>query len=395
MPGSPEDLGLSSPGLGLARAYVESCVERGEIAGAVMLVSRRDQVAQLACIGMRDIETGTPMEPDTIFRIASMTKPIASVGALMLVEAGKLRLDDPVSRYVPEFADVQVFDRVEDGHVIVADLERPMTVYHLLTHTSGLDSDAPDPALQAAFDNLGDERYGLPELMRRLAENPLAHQPGEGWRYGSSYAVLGRVIEVAANQPLDEYLASAIFRPLGMVDSGYYAPPENVERLASVYESKDGRLHRLDTSGTNRITEHFPLLSGGTGCASTVLDYMRFTRMLLRRGELDGVRLLKPETVELMTRNHLAAPLYPLRFGDYVLDGEGYGLGVGVIVDPSAAILAGSAGTYEWAGASNTDFWIDPVKELIGIFMSQLEPRASTSAGREYWSLVCQALIPG
>ena len=390
---TPEDLGLSSPGLERASAYIGSCVERGEITGAVVLAMRRDRVAQLACIGQRDIEAGLPMEPDTIFRIASMTKPIASVGALMLIETGKLQLDDPVSRYIPEFADVRVFDRIEDGHVIFAALERPITVYHLLTHTSGLGGDAPDPALEAAYDNLGDERYPLPELMLRIAAQPLVHQPGEGWWYGWSHAVLGRVIEVAGDQPLDEYFASAIFRPLGMVDSGFYVPPEKVQRLAAVYESRDGRLHRLDSSETSKVTEHFPLKSGGNGLVSTVPDYERFTRMLLRRGELDGVRLIKPETVELMTRNHLAAPLYPLHFGDYTLEGEGYGLGVGVIVEPGAADLAGSAGTYEWSGGSNTDFWIDPVKELTGIFMSQLEPRASVSAGREYWSLVCEALV--
>ncbi|OGN81087.1 MAG: hypothetical protein A2X23_05105 [Chloroflexi bacterium GWC2_73_18] len=392
MPATPEDLGLSSPGLGRARAYVESCVERGEIAGAVMLVSRHDQVAQLACIGLRDIEAGKPMEPDTIFRIASMTKPIASVGALMLVEAGRLRLDDPVSRYVPEFADVQVFDRVDDGHVRLAALERPITVYHLLTHTSGLAGDAPHPALEAAYDNLGDTRYGLPELMRRLAAHPLAHQPGEGWRYGWSHTVLGRVIEVAANQPLDECLASAIFTPLSMVDSGFHVPADKVERLAAVYESGDGGLRRVDNPDTNKITEHIPLLSGGGGCASTALDYLRFTRMLLRRGELDGVRLLKPETVALMTRNHLAAPLHPIIVWDHVFEGEGYGLGVGVSTEPSAPGLAGSEGTYTWAGSWNTRFWVDPVKQLIGIFMMQSEPFEFISTGEGFWSLVCEAL---
>jgi CubicO group peptidase (beta-lactamase class C family) len=235
-----------------------------------MLVARHDQVACLACVGWRDIEAGRPMEPDSIFRIASMTKPIVSVAALMLIEAGKLRLEDPVSRYIPEFADVQVFQRVEDGHVRLAALERPITVYHLLTHTSGLDSDAPDPALEAAFDNLGDMRYGLPELMRRVAAHPLAHQPGEGWRYGWSHTVLGRVIEVAADRPLDEYLASAIFTPLGMVDSGFYVPPDKAERLAAVYESVAGALRQVDNSETKVITEHVPLLSGGGGCASTV-----------------------------------------------------------------------------------------------------------------------------
>ena len=170
----------------------------------------------------------------------------------MLIETGKSRLDDPVSRYIPEFADVRVFDRIEDGQVIFAGLERPITVYHLLTHTSGLGGDAPDPALEATYDNLGDERYALPELMLRITAQPLMHQPGEGWWYGSSHAVLGRVIEVAADQPLDEYLASSIFRPLGMVDNGFYVPPEKVERLAAVYESQHGRLRRLDSSETSR-----------------------------------------------------------------------------------------------------------------------------------------------
>lgn len=389
----PEDLGLSSPGLERARTYVAGCVDRGEIAGAVMLAARQDRVAQLACVGRRDIEAGKPMEPDTIFRIASMTKPIVSVGALMLIEAGRLRLDDPVSRYLPEFADATVFDRVEDGQVRLAALERPITVYHLLTHTSGLAYDAPHSALAAAYDNLDDSRYALPERMRRIAAHPLAHQPGRGWRYGWSHDVLGRVIEVAADQPLDSYLASAIFTPLGMIDSGFYVPPDKVERLAAVYESAAGVLQRVDTLSTNEIIEHTPLLSGGGGCASTVPDYLRFARMLLRRGELDGVRLLKPETVDLMTRNHLAAPLYPLRFGNYVLKGQGYGLGVGVSVEPAASALAGSEGTYDWAGSLNTRFWVDPVKRLIGIFMTQSEPYAVEGIGVELRSLVCQALI--
>ena len=391
---APEDVGLSGPGLARARAFVESSVQRGRIAGAVVLASRHDQVAQLACIGMRDIEAGLPMEPDTIFCIASMTKPIVSVGTLMLVEADKLRLDDPVSRYIREFADVRVFDGVEDGRVRLASPDRPITIQHLLTHTSGLFGEAPHPALEPAYDNLGDFRYALPELMRRLAEQPLVHQPGAGWRYGWSHDVLGRIIEVATDLPLDEYLASAIFGPLGMVDSGFYVPPDKAGRLAAVYESKAGVLHRIDNAETHEITEHVPLLLGGGGCASTVPDYLRFTRMLLRLGELDGVRLLKPDTVAQMTRNHLAAPLFPLEIGGEVADGEGYGLGVGVVVERSATGLAGSEGTYNWGGSWNTDFWIDPVTELIGIFMAQLRPRPSLkSPGREYWPLVCQAVV--
>ena len=202
------------------------------------------------------------MEPDTIFRIASMTKPITSVGALMLVEAGKLRLDDPVSRYIPEFADVTVFAGVEGGRVRLAPLDRPITVYHLLTHTSGLFGVAPHPTLEPAYDDLGDFRYALPELMRRLAAHPLVHQPGAGWRYGWSHDVLGRVIEVVADQPLDEYLASAIFAPLGMVDSGFYVPPDKVGRLAAVYESAAGGLRRIDNAETRRDHRALPAAVG-------------------------------------------------------------------------------------------------------------------------------------
>ena len=392
MPVNPEAAGLSSLGLERACAYVDSSVERGEIAGAVMLVSRHDQVAQLACVGQRDLEAGLQMEPDTIFRIASMTKPITSVGALMLVEAGKLRLSDPVSRYIPEFAQVEVFDRVEDGRVVLAPLARPITVHHLFTHTSGISQRAPDPVLEAMYDDLGDERYGLPELMRRLAAHPLAHQPGEGWVYGFSHSVLGRVIEVAADQSLDEYFDSVIFTPLGMVDSGFFVSPDKVARLATVYQSDEGVLHRVEDQVSNEIIDRIPMLSGGGGCASTAPDYLRFTRMLLRRGELDGVRLLKPETVALMTRNHLAAPLCPIVVWGHVFEGEGYGLGVGVSLQPSAPGMPGSAGTCGWAGSWNTRFWVDPATDLSGIFMTQAEPFTFEGIGTEFWSQVCLAL---
>jgi len=384
--------GVSTRGLERARAYVATCVERGEISGAVSLVGRHDQIELLDCVGLRDIEAAKPMEPDTIFRIASMTKPIVSVGALMLVDAGKLRLDDPVSRYVPDFTDVPVFAGVEDGRVKLAALEQPIAIHHLLAHTSGLAGDAPHPALAADYDSLGDEQYRLPELMRRLAARPLAHQPGRGWTYGWSHHVIGRVIEVAADRPLDDYLDAEIFRPLGMVDTGFYVPPEKIDRLAAVYESKDGGLHRVDTPWANRFAARPILLGGGGGLVSTAPDCFRFTRILEGRGELDGARLLKPETVELMTRNHLPAPLYPLDFGDHVSEGEGCGLGVGVIVEPSPTALAGPKGTYGWSGAWLTHFWIDPVNQLTGIFMLQSEPFTFDCVGVKFRSLVCGAL---
>ena len=251
-----------------------------------MLASRHDQVAQLACVGMREIEAGLPMESDTIFRIASMTKPITSVGVMMLVEAGDLRLDEPLSRYIPEFANARVFGGVEHRRVALEPLDRPITIEHLLTHTSGLYGQAPHPMLKAAYDNLDDAQYALPELIRRIAAQPLAHQPGAGWRYGRSHVVLGRVIEIVADRALDEYLASAIFAPLDMTDTGFHVPPEKADRLAAVYELVAGGLQRIDTVESRAITEHVPLLSGSDGCASTIVDYLRFARMLLRRGEL-------------------------------------------------------------------------------------------------------------
>jgi len=386
-----EDSGLSHSGPERAREYVAACVERGEIAGAVSLVARNGETAQLACVGLRDIQAGKPMEPDTIFRIASMTKPIVSVGALMLVDAGKLRLDDPVSRYIPEFADVPVFAGMHDGRVELTALEQPITIHHLLTHTSGLPGDDPHPAIAPDDDVLGDLGYPLPELMRRLASRPLVHQPGRGWTYSWSHHVLGRVIEIAADRPLDEYLDSAIFRPLGMVDTGFWVPPEKLDRLAAVYESKDGGLHRVDTPWANRFATRPIMLGGGGGLVSTALDYFRFTRMLEGRGELDGARLLKPETVQLMTRNHLSADLCPLTFGDHVAEGEGYGLGFGVIVEQSGGGLAGPEGTYGWSGVWLTHFWIDSMNQLTGIFMVQSEPFMWDSVGVKFRSLVYRA----
>lgn len=382
--------GIAGPGLGRARDDVASCVKRGEIAGAVAIVARRDREADVACVGLRDIETGLPMEPDTIFRIASMTKPITSVGALRLVDAGRLRFDDPVSRYIPAFADLAAFAGVLNGQVVLAPLARPITVHDLFTHLSGLDSDPPDPALEAEFDNLGDGRYGADELMRRLAAHPLAHQPGEGWRYGWSLAALGRVIEVVADQPLEAYLRASVLAPLGMGDTGYQVPPEKVARLAAVYSTDAGVLTLVDNEDTRAATEGFELVTGSGGLASTALDYLRFARMLLGRGELDGVRLLRPETVAVMTRNHVPPALCPINIWGYVSEGEGYGLGVGVSIDPPTPMMPGSVGTYGWAGSWGTRFWVDPATETAGIFMVQSLPFAFVGPAEAFWSRACE-----
>ena len=314
---TPDRYGVSGAGLERARTHVEGCLERGVIAGAVIAAARRDQVVQLECVGLRDIEAGLPMTPDTIFQLASMTKLITSVGAMTLVEAGLLGLDDPVSQFVPEFRAMTVFAGVEGDHVRTEPLDRPITIEHLLTQTSGLAYDAPDPILDAAYDDFGDYDYLLPELMRRLAAYPLANQPGDAWRYGWNLDVLGRVIEVAVGQPLDQFFERKIFGPLGMVDSGFRVPPDKADRLAALYTPVDGKLERIDNDETRVVLGDGRLLQGGGstsgGCVSTAPDYLRFSRMLLRCGELDGVRLLRAETVAEMTRNRLAPAHFPGR----------------------------------------------------------------------------------
>ena len=276
----PEELRISGSGLERSRALVADGVGRGEIAGAVLLVARHDQVAQLECIGFRDVEAGAPMQPDTIFRIASMTKPIVSVATLMLVDAGKLGLEDPVAGYIPELGRVEVFGGMDEGRPTFTAPARSITIRDLLMHTSGISGSAPHPDLEARYDNLGDEQYDLAELMRRLEVQPLAHQPGADWVYGMSHDVLGRVIEVVAGQPLDAYLDAAVFGPLGMVDTGFWLRPDKIGRLARVYEPVDGRLELaerpyMDRSGRRPLlteaagsSRRLPTTCGSVGCCS-------------------------------------------------------------------------------------------------------------------------------
>jgi CubicO group peptidase (beta-lactamase class C family) len=309
----------------------------------------------------------------------------------MLVEAGKLGLDDPVTDYIPELANVKVFSHVENGQPVLAEPERAITIFHLLTHTSGLAYEAPHPSLDAAYDNLGDGAYDLAELMGRFADRPLFHQPGADWVYGQGQDVLGRVIEVVTGRSVDDYLEMAIFGPLGMVDSGFWVRPEKIGRLARVYDRIDGRLQLTERPYMDRSRRPL-LLNGGGGMVSTALDYLRFCRMLLHGGELDGVRLLSAATVADMTRDHLGSKFSDGRHMEMPLAGQGYGLGVGVNVEAGAALAPGSIGSYWWAGAYNTRFWIDPARELIGILMVQCEEFVRHGLYTEWWADVCRSL---
>ncbi len=365
----PVGAGFSPARLARIAPWYQSQIASGAFPGAVVAIARDGKLAYLQAIGTYDRAGKRPLQPDAIFWIASMTKPVTSVAAMMLVEDGKLALTDPVSKYIPEVANMRV------GHAS-APQKRPMQVIDLLRHTSGFTyADEATDDLHRAYDTIGSFRRDktIAELVGDLARLRLVHQPGEAWEYGHSVDVLGRVVEVASGQPLDQFFESRIFRPLGMVDTGFYVPPDKLARLVDPLAT--GRQPIWD------ITKPTTLFMGGGGLASTAPDYLRFCQMLLNGGELDGVRLLSPQTVHQMTTNTLARDMrFAGMVGQFVGPkvGTGWGLGFAVRTDPAASNLPGAVGSFNWGGVWGTWFWIDPVDKLIGILMIQVPP---TEAG--------------
>lgn len=357
---------MSSERLERLTAMMRSHVDAGHVAGALSLVYRRGELVHLQTTGYRDLERRLPMTGDALFRIYSMSKPVTSVAVMMLYEAGHFRLSTPVRDILPEFGNLAVYDATApDGR---SPLKRPVTVEDLLTHTSGLTygqvlggTTAVDSMYQAA-----EILWGAPTLegfVSDLSEIPLLYQPGTAWHYGVSIDVLGRVVEVVSGQAFDEYLDEHLFTPLGMHDTGFEVPPEDADRLAGLYEvGADGVLKPSDSASDYFDVTFF---SGGGGLVSSAGDYLRFCRMLLNGGELDGVRILSPKTVDLMMMNHLEVPYTP---------GFGFGLGGQVVTDVARTARLGSEGTFSWSGAANTYFFIDRKEELIALAWTQLFP---------------------
>jgi CubicO group peptidase (beta-lactamase class C family) len=398
----PENAGVSASGLDRIREAMQAYVDDGKLAGLITMLARRGQVFHFECLGMMDLEANKPMQADTIFRIYSMTKPITSVAVMMLFEEGHLQLKDPVSRFIPAFQDIRVFVNETDAGLELADLEREVTIQDLLTHTSGLVYGDPEGSpvevmvWQADRETekvIPDET--LAEWIPRLVRLPLAHQPGSQWHYGLSTDVLGYVVEVISGLAFDAFLDQRILGPLAMVDTGFYVPAEKIDRLAAMYgASEDGGLQLMDAPETSQYARPRRFLSGGGGLVSTAADYLRFAQMLLNGGELDGVRLLGQETVELMTMNHLPEPLMPIELGPLTpyLKGHGFGLGFAVVTDVAHCGLFGSEGAYSWGGAANTFFWVDPKEELIGLIMPQFTPSAHYPLQREFQELAYQVI---
>jgi CubicO group peptidase (beta-lactamase class C family) len=397
----PEQLGFAPDRLQRLTDVYKGYVDRGDLPGAVLLIARGDKVAYAQAVGFQDRAKQTPMKSDAIFRLASMTKPIVSVAAMMLVEEGKLDLLAPVSQYLPEFKDLKVGVQVADvvGGKPALTLEpqrRPMTVQDLLRHTSGLvyGQNADDLVHKAYLDaDVASRGETLADMVGKLAKLPLAHQPGRVWEYSHSVDVLGRVIEVVSGQALDAFIAERIAKPLGMTATDFYVHQPDLDRLAEA--QKPAGEARMPPD----VTQKPKLLSGGGGLVASAADYLHFTEMLLNDGEYNGVRLLAPHTVKLMTANALPPDVQyaeiARRMGDIGPTpemGQGFGLGFCVRVAEGHNPLPGSIGNFYWTGAWGTTFWVDPKEKLIAIQMIQTPASAGGPYRRAFRELTYAAL---
>jgi CubicO group peptidase (beta-lactamase class C family) len=369
---TPEAAGISSERLARLHDAMQGLVDEGRLAGITTMIARHGRIADFQTYGYRDMEADDPMNEDAIFRIYSMSKPIAGVALMMLYEEGKFRLNDPVRRYIPEFADLQVAASWGTDGPVLEDANHAMTIRELMTHTAGLAYGIGDPhPADRLYQREGvlDSRGTLKDMIDKLAELPLRQQPGSRWSYSIAVDVQGYLVEVLSGQPFDQFLQERIFDPLGMVDTGFHVPSENHIRFAQVYGYDEGGALVAPpppdaSDGPRPFLDPATLFSGGGGLVSTTMDYMRFCQMLLNGGELDGVRLLSPTTVDVMRTNHL-----PREMGEY-RPGVGFGLDFSVVLDQMAA-GGGSVGEYSWGGAAGTWFWIDPVQDLVFVGMIQ------------------------
>jgi CubicO group peptidase (beta-lactamase class C family) len=382
--------------------FEQRYVSTGKIAGCQVTVARGDHVAYLRSFGLMDRERNKPVTEDTIWRIYSMTKPITSVALMQLYERGAFLLTDPVHRFIPSWKDLKVGVVKDDGSIETVECERPISVRDALMHTTGLPSFfATDNPIDRAF---GAERREagsnatLESVCEMLSHHPLKFQPGTQWNYGLSTDICARLVEVISGQPFDQYLAAEIFGPLGMVDTAFSVPEGSVDRFAANYNYRRGGPPALgDDPETSAYRRQPTYLSGAGGLVSTTPDYLRFCRMLVERGELDGHRILGRKTLELMAVNHFPdnrdlEDMAMGGFGEAGFTGVGFGLGFAVGQGPAATSMAGSAGEYYWGGAASTAFWIDPVEDLAVVFMTQLMPSASYPFRAQLRSLVYQAL---
>jgi len=387
--GDAKSAGFSKEGLDHIPAAIKEAVEKKQIAGGSALVAKAGKVVHISAIGMQDIEGKVPLTENSIFRIASMSKPITSVAVMVLVDEGKLKVTDPLSKFVPEFKEMKVLVPAKDGKTFeTVDATREITIHDLLSHSSGITYGLLNKPFVSKIYSDAKINDGLMEMpgtigenVKKLAKLPLCCQPGAAWEYGLNTDVLGHVVEVASGKSLNEFLQDRVFKPLKMNDTHFLLPKDKRSRLAGLYTvGPDKMLARFGEKpfvlGSMAVSANYPTndeskyYSGGAGLVSTLGDYFRFSQMMLNKGELNGVRILKAESVAEMTKNQLG----DLRIAFPGHDLMGYGVGVLSEKGKEAGKGLAAVGAYSWGGAFGTSFWVDPKNELIGVFMVQSFP---------------------
>jgi len=396
---SPESVGFSSKRLSRVNKMMQGYIDKGKLASGLTMLARHGETFHFEPYGVLDLESGVPVEHDTLFRIYSMTKPITSAAVMMLYEEGHFSLDDPVGKFIPELASLKVYDGMGETGMRLVDQQQPITIRHLLTHTSGLSygfhQDSPVEEMYREADITPPDGT-LQEMAEKLGRLPLLTQPGTKWRYSFATDVLGYLVEVISGKPFDQFLQDNILDPLGMSDTSFFAPEEKLDRLATVYGAGKDGIVPLHNALVDRHARPHTLFSGGGGLVSTASDYMRFCQMLLNGGVLDDQRLLAPKTVEMMRSNHLADELKPFAVGQSNASdtkGCGFGLGFRVVMDIAQHGIIGSNGIYSWGGAASTVFWIDPQEDLVAILLTQFMPSSYYPLRREFQIATYQAMV--
>ena len=385
---TPESVGLSSARLGRVTDALQAHVDAGHIAGVVGAVVRHGRLVYMEALGQANIEAARPMPEDAIFRLYSMTRSITSLAAMILWEEGAFQLDDPVSRYLPQFGDQRVFADARSPSMDRTQSRRgDITVEHLFLHTSGMGSRSS--SIYRA-EGVRSRSISLREMVDNAARTPLFEDPGTNWRYGISTTILGRLVEVWSGMPLEDFLQRRVFEPLGMTDTGFWVEPERADRLATVYRpSPEGELrpHQIEDVP---FTEQPLLIEGGVGLVASTMDFLRFSQMFLNGGELDGRRLLRPGTVAMMTVNRVPDALLPLNPRSL---GRGWGLGFSIVIDAREFSYPMNDGESWWDGSAGTRFWIDPVEDMVTIVMAQLSPARGEGFREDFKTGVYEAII--
>jgi CubicO group peptidase (beta-lactamase class C family) len=412
-PAAPESAGMSKTALERIEAHLKQrYLDAGRFPGTQLLVYRRGKVVHSTVQGFADLERKVPVKDDTIFRIYSMTKPITSVAFMMLFEEGRVALDEPVAKYIPEWKNLGVF-QAGTGPFLTKPPSRPMQIVDLLRHTSGLTYGFQQRSnVDAAYrvKKIGEvEKAGtLQGMITDLAEIPLEFSPGEAWNYSVATDVIGYLVGKISGMPFEQFVKQRILGPLGMNDTDFFVAPDKAHRLAACYSAdpqgvnfnpaeRKSSLTLQDDPATSSFLAPPSFISGGGGLCSTAGDYLTFCRALLHGGELDGVRLLGPKTLALMTSNHLPGgrdlpAMSRSLFSEASYNGIGFGLGFSVTMDPAKTLIPGSSGEYAWGGAATTSFWIDPAEELIAIFMTQVLPSSAYPIRRELRTMIYAAI---